>query len=60
MKKRKRMRDIILKAQSRRTELLEKYIKLSPITLDEFGKMNGLSGERVGQLISRARKDVNT
>lgn len=57
MRKRKRMKDIISKAQNRRTELLKKYIKLSPITMDEFGKMNGLSGERVGQLIARARKD---
>lgn len=58
---RRRMRDIKAEAAARRAKILAEYeqacIDIPGISFTEFGERYDLTGERVGQIVARARKD---
>lgn len=56
MKQRKRMREIMEEAKKRRARFLREFSKLG-ITLDEFGAIHNMTGERMGQIIKKARQE---
>ena len=58
MKQRKRMREIVAEAKKRRAKFLKEFSKLN-ITLDEFGAIHNMTGERMGQMINKARREQN-
>lgn len=50
------MREIVEEAKKRRAKFLKEFSKLG-ITLDEFGAIHNMTGERMGQIIKKARNE---
>jgi len=59
---RRRMRDIKAEAAIRRAKLLAEYNQacqeIPGISMSEFGERYNLTGERIGQMLAKARKDA--
>ena len=56
------MRDIKAEAAARRAQILAEYEQackdIPGISFTEFGERYVLTGERVGQIVARARRDI--
>jgi hypothetical protein len=57
---RRDMEDIVAEAQKRRARFLREWekAKAKGMTLVKFGRLNGMTGERMGQHIKKARLEA--
>jgi predicted AlkP superfamily pyrophosphatase or phosphodiesterase len=53
------MEDIVAEAQKRRAKFLKEWEKVkAKMTLVKFGRLHGMTGERMGQHIKKARLEA--